>query len=88
MSHACACCGQGVDDPAYVGRDGIYCQRACISRGPVRLLLEAQAVAAELRRRKVRFLPKQATRRIKATVIHRDEDGYEIRKESRNYGRN
>lgn len=56
-----------MQNPAYVG-NGLYCSSQCINRGPLRIQRERAAMQAELHRRKVRFLPAQVTRRIRASV--------------------
>lgn len=66
VTFTCACCGASIRNPAYVGQGGVYCTETCISRGPVRIIWEHQRMVTELRRRKVRFLPRQVITRIKA----------------------
>ena len=65
----CDCCGKLLLGNSYISggagtSGGIYCSKDCMAQGPVRINQFKSAIAAELKRLRVKFLPLQCVRKI------------------------
>jgi|GEM_PF-5229054 len=76
LEHGCYCCGMPLHTTTYTSngyqdpstgtrfRGGLFCSAPCVKRGPERIIAFEAAVAAELARWGVRFLPQQCIRKL------------------------